>query len=421
MVAWRAPRSSNGAEVVASVDIGASKSACLIARIYPSRGAPAFEIAGAGVHGADISGRHCGESREIGLRSALDAAERMAGEHVRSVYASIGGRHLHCRRIAVDLDLDGGRVAVEDVEECMKLGAKAASADGYVALDAGPVSFLVDGDNVGREPAGLAGAQLTADILGVSARESALVNLETLLGRCGLALEDAIAAPAAAGQAVLLDDEKELGVAVIDIGANAADFAVYERGALAFCGGVAVGGDHITRDLARIFGAPLAAAERIKTLYGATLVSAGDEHKLVDVRQLGADGEVARVSRAEISQVVTPRLDEIFELTRDRMPARGLQGLRRVVLTGGGSLMTGARETAERVLGMKARLGRPATLAGAPDAATGPQFSVCAGLIELAARRRSQRSARAAAFRTAAAKTAGGVAGTVGRWLKENF
>ncbi|MEX0645163.1 MAG: cell division FtsA domain-containing protein [Parvularculaceae bacterium] len=230
-----------------------------------------------------------------------------------------------------------------------------------------------------------------------------------------------MAAPLAAAEAVLVEDERDLGVILIDIGARSTDYAVFERGALVDCGGIALGGEHITRDIAHAFGAPLREAERVKTLFGAALIGVGDEHKLVDFPQLGDEGDVIRVSRAELSMVITPRLEEIFELTAKRLPvdSRSRFGVRRAVLTGGASLLIGARETAERVLSLKARLGRPTSLAGAPDAATSPQFSVAAGLIHLAAEQSMKR--REAAYSRRSVAPAQGVFAGVGAWLKENF
>ena len=222
----------------------------------------------------------------------------------------------------------------------------------------------------------------------------------------------------------MLEDEKELGVVLIDIGASSTDFAVYDGGALVECGGVAVGGGHITRDIAQIFGAPLAHAERVKTLYGSALMGPGDEHRFIDFPQLGVPGETARASRAEISEVILPRLEEIFELVCEQLPDDGMRrsGLRRAVLTGGGSLLVGAREVAERALGMKSRLGRPAQIAGSPEAASAPGFAVCAGLIQHYANSGETSENRLGVLRQS--PHAGGnssVLGNVEAWLRAKF
>lgn len=426
MPSGRATRTSRDGELIAAIDLGSSRAACLIAYLAPAGAGPRLpEVIGAGRQGTGPRDHSAGRAlaAEHTLRGAVEAAEKLAGERIRNVHAAIGGRFLHCRRLGVDLDVAGGRVTREDVADCLRQGAHAAAPEGYKMIHALPISFSVDGEDAGDDPIGLAGSILTAEILGIGVRESHFANLEAIAERCGLRIEAAVAAPYAAAEAVLYEDEKDLGVVLIDIGAASTDYAIYERGALIDCGGVRLGGDHITRDIAQIFGAPLKHAERIKTLYGSALVGAGDEHKLVDIEQIGAAGETLRAPRAEISAVIAPRLEEIFELTEARLPsdASARHGVRRVVLTGGGSLLVGARETAERVLGMKARLGRPSPLAGAPDAATSPQFSVCAGLIQHAAREKAGR--RASRFETTPPRRAygGGVFANVGYWLRENF
>lgn len=422
----RQPKGRKDSELIAAVDIGASKTACLIAHLAPSVGGrKAPEVIGVGRHGGAPGER--GDNRlasaEAAIRGAVEAAERMAGERVNAVHISIPGRLLHCRRLAIELDVEGGLVTREDVEECLVEGAASAAGEGRAPVHALPIGYTLDGEDVGADPCGLAGAALTAEMLGVGVRQAQFRNLEALIERCGLRIEDAAAGPLAAAEAVLFDDEKDLGVVLIDMGSRSSDYAVFDDGALIDCGGVGLGGDHVTRDIAQIFGASLRDAERAKTLYGAALIGVGDEHRLVDLKQLGEQSDVVRVSRAEISAVITPRLEEILELVQARLPAdaRARHGLRRVVMTGGGSLLVGAREAAERVLGMKARLARPSDLAGAPDAATAPQFSVCAGLIQRAAKQKYVRGGAESWRRAAPLRAGRGVFGGVGQWLREHF
>lgn len=408
--------------LVAAIDIGGSKVACVIAQLTPVAGGE-FEpdVVGVGQHGGV-----CRDKRpdvEASLRAAVEAAERMAGERIRRVHVAAGGRSLGCRRISVDLDISGGVVTGDDVEECLSQGALAAAPAGSRPLHALKIRYAVDGEAV-SDPVGLAGAALGAEMLGVSVRDSFSENIESLLGRCGLELDELVAGPLAAGEAVLIEDEKELGVILLDIGAKSTDFALYERGALIACGGVALGGDHITRDIAQIFGSPIAKAERIKTLYGSVLSSAGDEHRLLDFPQLGDEAEIARHSRAELAQVIAPRFEEILEHALAALPHSGAarRAIRRAVLTGGGSLLVGARETAERITGVKTRLGRPAALSGAPEAATAPQFAVAVGVLQTAARESAAARKSLRRPRLLAGQSFGkGVLGGVGAWLRANF
>lgn len=415
-------KSARDRGVIAAVDIGGSKVACVIAQLTPVvDGGLEADVIGVGQHGG--VNRENRLNIDASLRAAVEAAERMAGERIRRVHVAAPGRALGCRRLAVDLDLAGGVVTGDDVEECLAQGAGAAAPEGSRPLHAFKIRYAVDSEPV-DDPVGLTGARLSAEILGVSIRESHAENIEALLGRSGLELDEIIAGPAAAGESVLIEDERELGVILIDIGARSTDYALYERGALIACGGVPLGGGNVTRDIAQIFGAPIARAERIKTFYGSTLSSAGDEHRLIDVEQLGDETEVQRHSRAELTQVIAPRVEEILDLTLKALPQTGpsRRAIRRAVLTGGGSLLVGARETAERVIGVKTRLGRPAALSGAPDAATAPQFAVAVGVLQVAARERAAARRAARRPRLAAGRALGkGVIGNVGAWIRANF
>lgn len=412
-------------DICAAVEIGASKSACLIAAAVSTDNGLGLEIIGVGLHGSAAEARIRGKTaaREQALRGAVESAERMAGVRIRAAAVGVPGPKLLARRAGVDLELGGERVTREDVDDCLTHAASAAATDGHTLLHALPIAFRLDGDAAGFSPEGLAGDHFTAEAVGILARDNALQNLEAVLERCGLAAETFIAAPYAAAEAVLVDDEKDLGVVLLDIGAASTGYAVYENGRLVDCGGVPLGGDHISRDIAQVFAAPIAQAERVKTLYGSAIAGPGDEHRMVELAALG-DGDSIRVPRAELSAVILPRVEEICELAAAKLPAtaRSRHGVRRAVLTGGASLLIGARETAERVLGMKARLGRPASaLPGAPDATTSPQFSVCAGTLLLAHRRWATGEGRIASAEIGQGQRRSGFAAAVGHWLKAHF
>lgn len=413
--------------LAAALDIGTSKVSCFIARVSKDGNlAPHAEIIGVGHYGLPLrsKGAASPDQIETAVRSAVDAAERLAGEHIQSACVSVSGRFLRTRRIGVELEISGGYVAEEDIEDSLSEGASMATPDDCVTLHASPISFKVDGEEAFADPAGLSGSALSTEMLGVGARQSVLDNFSSLIERCGLKANHFEAAPYAAAEATLIEDEKELGVVLIDIGAASTGYAVYDNGVLIDCGGVSIGGGHITKDIAQIFGTPLAHAERVKTLHGAALIGPGDEHRFVDFPQLGVAGETARASRADLCEVIIPRMEEIFELVAARLPEDGLRrsGLRRAVVTGGGSLLVGARELSERALSMKSRLGRPIAIAGAPEAASAPGFSVCAGLIQNYANFGVEPKSGLGVFgQSAHSKNAGMLFGGVESWLRAKF
>ena len=377
---------ARNSQIIAAIDIGASKLACIIARVSDGAdGTQMAEIIGVGHHGSEASTGGRMPTREIErcLTRAVDAAERMAGVRVNRVLVGVPGQFLRTRRLGVETETAGGLVTHDDIEDCISEGSAIAAASDCTALHAGAINYFIDGESAFDDPVGLSGGRLGIEMLGVAARNSVLDNLSSLIERCGLRVDEFVASPIAAGDTVLLDDERDLGVVLVDVGAATTDYAVYDRGVLIDCGGVKVGGGHITRDIAQIFGAPLVDAERLKNLNGAALIGPGDEHRQIEFPQLGVAGETVRASRADLCEVILPRMEEIFELVLEQLPKDELQriGLRRAVITGGGSMLVGAREVCERALGLKARIGRPIAIPGAPEAALAPGFSVCVGLV----------------------------------------
>lgn len=369
----------------AAIDIGGTKVACVIGQLIAlDTAAPQMEILGLGQQGAVAFGPDA--DMEEALKGALEAAERMAKVRVDEAWVAARGRSIGSRRLGVDLDLSGRVVTSDDIADCLAAGAKAAVVEGARALHATPIRYLVDGETTTGKIDGMIGDTLSAEMLGLSVRDSYAANLDALATRAGLTVREIVAAPYAAGEAVLLDDEKELGVLLLDIGARSTDFAVYDRGVLVACGASPLGGEHITRDIAQIFGSPLRDAERIKTMYGSAFIPDTDDHWLIDFPQLGSPGDIARHSRADLSAVISSRLDEIYEMSLNAAAEKlgDRLSINRAVLTGGGSLMVGAREAAEAVLKVKARLGRPSLLAGAPEAARAPQYAVAIGMLHLA-------------------------------------
>ncbi|MEM9168907.1 MAG: cell division protein FtsA [Pseudomonadota bacterium] len=435
MVLARAVPRLQAAGLTAVVDIGASKVSCLIASTGGGT-VDAHEPVALDVLGAAQAGLATGErgqdrtaSTETALRAAVDAAERMAGERVTRVHVAVAGRHLLSRRVGVDLALAGSAATREDVVDCLQKGAGVAAVDGATPLHALPTRFVIDGDDAGGNPCGLVGSVLTVEMLGLAVREGVAENLRALLERCDLCVDGYFAAPIAAADGSLIDDEKELGVLLLDIGARHTDFALFEDGAVTACGGVGVGGAHITRDLAQIFGGEIAHAERVKTLYGSALSGDGDDHRFVDFPQIGDPNDVNVVSRAEIAAVIAPRLEETFMLVLRRLQegasARRAApiALRRAVLTGGGAQVTGARETAERVLGVKTRLAKAAALSGAPDAVRAPQYAVCVGGMIRAADAGKRWRDRGDSFfdRDMIREGSVGVLRAAAAWLRANF
>ena len=219
----------------------------------------------------------------------------------------------------------------------------------------------------------------------VTADVSAARNLMLAIERCHLDVEAMVASPYVAGLSALADDEADLGAAVIDMGAGTTTIAVFSGGRFVHADGFALGGQHVTMDLARGLNARIADAERIKTLYGSVLAGGSDERDMIAVPPVDDDEREAPqfVSRAKLVRIIKPRIEEILEMVRDRLAASpfAAEPRGRVVLTGGASQLTGLPELAAQILGRPVRIGRPLGIAGLPEEAKGPAFAVAAGLL----------------------------------------
>jgi cell division protein FtsA len=282
---------------------------------------------------------------------------------------------------------------------------------------------VLDGTGGIRDPRGMIGKRLGVDMHVVTADAPVARNLMLTVERCHLAVEAVVATPYASALAVLADDEAELGAAAIDIGAGTTTMAVFSRGRFVHADGFAVGGHHVTMDLARGLAASIADAERIKTLHGSAISGASDDRDVITVASVGTDEREPPhlASRSALVRIIHPRVEEILEMAFDRLArspfAADPRG--RVVLTGGASQLAGAPELAARIFGRQVRVGRPLGVAGLPEAAKGPAFAACAGLLVYpqAAHLEHFEPRRTRHLMTGT----DGYLARVGRWLRESF
>jgi len=408
------------AGLVAALDVGSVNVCCFIAR---QDGAGNARITGIG-H-TESRGVRAGaivdlDAAEQAIRTAVEQAERMAGERIESVFIGVTAGQPSSETIAVDMDLGGQQIGEAEIGRLLTLAQPRDPGPGRRLLHAVPAGFSVDGSKGVRNPGGMYGARLGVDLHMVSAAEPPLRNLEAAVERCHLRLETLVAAPYAAGLAVLVEDETDLGVTLLDMGGGTTGIAVFYDGGLVHVDMVPIGGAHVTNDIARGLSTPTAHAERLKTRYGSSIPSPSDERETVAVPQVGEEGAdaVQQVPRSILVGIIQPRIEETLELVRDRLERSGMARAagRRLVLTGGGSELTGVRELAARVLNKQVRIGRPTRLGGLADTTKGPAFAAAAGLIAFAARR-PEEAVRPALGRS----VAGGRFGRIGRWLKENL
>jgi cell division protein FtsA len=425
------PLSAKRSAHVAVLDLGTSKIVCLIGRLKPRapqevlrRRTHSIEILGLGHTGA--RGMKAGNivnlaEVEEAVRQAVDLAERSAGVQLESVVVSLSAGRLGSEQIAATVDVPTAAVTNADIARVLGAGSQYSVRDGRALLHSLPIDFVLDGARGIRDPRGMLGRKFGVDMHVVTADVSAARNVMLAVERCHLAVEAMVASPYVAGLSALADDEADLGAALVEMGAGTTTTAVFSGGRFIHADGFALGGRHVTMDLARGINARISDAERIKTLHGSLLTGASDEHDMITVPAVGDRTEPPQlVSRASLVQIIKPRVEEILEMVRDRLAASPFAAEPRgsVILTGGASQLTGLSELAGRILKRPVRIGRPLGIAGLPDAAKGPAFAVATGLLVY------PQTAHLEHFEprhTRQLMTGTGYISRVGRWLRESF
>jgi cell division protein FtsA len=425
-----APRKS---ALVAALDIGSSKVACLIARLRPqppqqvlTRRSHTIEVVGFGHTGA--RGMKAGgvinlAQAEEAIRQAVDAAERMAKVEIESVVLSISSGRPGSELFAADVEIVGSGVSEGDIARVLAAGSRHSQRDGRAVLHSLPVGYSIDGAEGIRDPRGMLGGKFGVDMHIATTEIAAARNLMLAVERCHLDVEAMVASPYVAGLSVLADDEADLGAAVVDMGAGTTTLAVFAGGRFVHLNGFALGGQHVTMDIARGLNTRVTDAERIKTLYGSVLAGGSDERDMITVPPINDDEreQTQFVSRATLVAIVKPRVEEILEMVRDRLAASSFAAEQRgrVILTGGGCQLTGLPDLAARILGRPVRIGRPLGIGGLPDAAKGAAFAVAAGLLVY------PQAAHLEHFEPRGRRYpktgTGGYFARVGRWLRESF
>jgi cell division protein FtsA len=419
--------------LVASLDIGTSKIACMIARLKPCPPSDAFR---GRTHAVELIGYSQIQSRgmkggavvdlaecEQAVRQAVSLAERMAKVRVESVLLSVSGGRPMGQLIEAASDIRGGAVTPGDVSRIVSAGMRHATGAGRTVLHALPVSYALDGVKGIRDPRGMVARQFGVDMNVVTADAIVARNLMLVVERCHINVEAMAASPYVASLSVLTDDEADLGAAVVEIGAGTTTIAVYSGGRFVHASGFAVGGHHVTMDLARGLSACIADAERIKTLYGTVLTGGSDARELMSVPSAGDnDRDIPQiVSRATIANIVRHRVEEIFEMVRDRLADSpfAAEPKARIVLSGGASQLTGIPELATRILGRPVRVGRPLGFGRLPPEAKTASFAVPTGLLVYPQYAHLE---HVEPRHTRQLKTGtDGYFGKVGRWLREGF
>jgi cell division protein FtsA len=418
--------------IVTALDVGTSKICCLIAK---TSSAPdwleiageqvQFEVLGFGHHRAEgLKGgmvTHLDRAEHC-IRSAVDAAERMAGVIVESAHVAVTCGRLKSDSFSASVALPTGAVREDDILRVLAGGRQYAGRDKRTVLHALPTGYRLD-DNAGiRDPLGMCGDRLGIDIHTVTADEVAMRNLMLCVERCHLEVTGLVAAPYASALAVITPDEAKLGVACIDFGAGTTTLSVFADGHFIHTDAIALGGNGITTDISRALAAPLDHAERLKSLHGGAFATASDERQIITFPTVGERerGSMNQITKAQLAVIIRPRVEEILDLMRRRLAgcAQASEAAQAVVLTGGGSQLTGLTELAANMFGRPVRLGRPRALNGLPEGGASPDFAGAIGLLLQWARGEDRLSGRA---EQRFLGTGTGYLAKVSEWIRDNF
>lgn len=374
----------NRGGLIAALDIGSSKIVCLIAR----RDEAGPQVIGMG-HQLSRGVRHGVivdlDAATKAIVSAVHAAEQMAGSQIERVVVNLSGGFHGSRIEQVAIDIGGREVSDVEYAKVLTQGYahRVSDADRRV-IHSIPVGFSIDGSAGMRDPRGMVGSRLGVNMHVVSADAAVVRNVVTALGPCHLEVAGMMVSPYAAGLSALHDDELELGATLIDLGGGTTSMAVFYDGAIVFADSIRTGGQNLTNDIARGLGTPIQDAERMKALHASALPSPSDERETIKVAIMGeSDGNYNSVPKSHLYGIVMPRIEETFELVRNRLESSGFDKLvgRQVVLTGGAAQLTGSREIAGMILDKQVRIGQPNRVKGLAASMQGPAFASVAGLL----------------------------------------
>ncbi|MFN4058070.1 MAG: cell division protein FtsA [Roseinatronobacter sp.] len=389
--------------VIAVLDIGTYKVSALVLKVEPAQSTPkaqgignlgiqaGFRVIGAGntrSRGVVLGEVAAMNETESAIRTALQAAQKMAQTRVDHVIVCLSGGNLRSYGLDGKVDLHGQTVTENDIARVMAACDVPDFGMGRNVLHAQPINFALDHRSGLSDPRGQIGQALACDMHLVTVDSTLVQNICNCLKRCDIELAGIVASSYASGMSALVEDEQELGAACIDLGAGVTGVSIFMKKHMIFTEAVRIGGAHVTSDIAKGLRVDLATAERIKTVHGGVHATSMDDREFIEINADSGDWEKdrRRVSRSELIGIMRPRIEEILEEARARLDGAGFSAMpsQQVVLTGGGAQVPGIDGLAARIFGQQVRLGRPVRVRGLPQAASGPAFASAVGLCLLA-------------------------------------
>jgi cell division protein FtsA len=368
--------------LIVALDIGTAKVVCLVAELRPDG---ALEVLGLGSH--ESKGLKKGvvvniEATVTAIQRALEEAELMADCKIASAFVGIAGSHIRSFNSTGMVAIKEREVTALDVERALDTARAVNIPTDQQILHVLRQEFIIDGQEDVREPIGMSGVRLEVKVHIVTGAVAAAQNIIKCVRRCGLEVNDLILQPLASARAVLLEDEKDLGVCLLDIGGGTTDVAVFTHGAIRHTAVVPIAGDQITNDIAMALRTPTGDAENIKTRHGVGLRQLADPNQMIEVPGIG-ERAPRSMSRQTLAEVIEPRVEELYSLVQQVLRESGFEELLSsgVVLTGGSAVMHGMVELGEEIFHMPVRLGVPRYQGGLADVVRAPRYATAVGLL----------------------------------------
>ncbi len=402
--------------LIVALDIGTSKVVAIVAELSPDG---RLDVIGMGSH--DSKGLKKGvvvniESTVNAIQRALEEAELMADCKIARVYTGIAGSHIRSFNSTGMVAIKDKEVTPLDVQRVIETARAMPIPTDQQVLHILTQEFVIDGQDGIREPLGMSGVRLEVKVHIVTGAVSAAQNIVKCVRRCGLEVADLVLQPLASSVAVLSEDEKELGVALVDIGGGTTDIAIFREGAIRHTAVIPIAGDQITGDIAMALRTPTPEAELIKLRYGCALRQLAAADQMVEVPGLGDRG-ARQMSRHTLAEVIEPRVEELFTLVQQVLRQSGFEELLSsgIVLTGGSSVMHGMVELGEEIFHMPVRLGVPRYRGGLEEVVASPRYATAMGLLS---------EGKSQLERGILARHSGGIKTTLRRmreWFQRNF
>ena len=371
--------------MIVGLDIGTSKVVAMVAELGTD---DQLQVVGIGAQ--ESRGMKRGivaniESTVLSVKRAVEEAELMADCKINAVTVGIGGNHISSMNSHGIVAIQAGEVTEFDLERVIDAARAVAIPSDQKILHILPQEYVIDGQDGIQDPLGMAGVRLEAKVHIVTCSLNVAQNIEKCISRCDLVLEDIVLNPLASSYSVLTDDEKELGVCLVDMGGGTIDVAVFTAGAIRHTSVIPVAGDQVTNDIAMALRTPTVHAEDVKVRYACALAQLTDLSESIKVPSVG-DRPARDLSRQALAEVVEPRYEELYTLVQNELRRSGYEDLiaAGMVLTGGTSQMEGAVELAEEIFHMPVRVARPHTAHGPSGLLDNPTYSTCVGLLNYA-------------------------------------